>query len=154
MKEKLKDDKYVKKLLNKFLSALVIAIVALLLLNVMTQSKNGRTQIIDENGGTEYWESETGITSEELKLKELLKSIKGVGEVSVMLTYESSDSGGDLFSDKKTNKNGGVVKGAVIVAEGGDMAVTRSNITEAVTALFDIPVKNVKVFEKIGEGHK
>ena len=152
MKEKLKDDKYVKKLLNKFLSALVIAIVALLLLNVMTQSKDGRMQIVDENGGTEYWENETGLTSEELKLKELLKNIKGVGEVSVMLTYENIDAGGDLFSDKKTKK--GVVKGAVIVAEGGDTAVTRNNITEAVTALFDIPVKNVKVFEKVGEGHK
>ena len=55
MKEKLKDDKFVKDLLYKFLSVLVIAIVALLLLNVLTQSKDGRTQIVDEDGGSEYW---------------------------------------------------------------------------------------------------
>jgi stage III sporulation protein AG len=153
VKEKLKDDKYVKNLLSKFLSALVIAIVALLLLNVMTQSKDGRMQIVDENGGTEYFEEKTFPTTEEQKLKEILSSIKGVGEVNVMLTYEDREVEKDIFSGK--NESGNIkVKGAVITAAGGSKAVTKSNILEAVTALFDIPVRNVKVFEKVEEGNK
>ena len=135
MKEKLKDDKFVKDLLYKFLSLLIIAIVALLLLNVMTQNKDGRTQIIDEDGGTEYWET-TASTLEERKLERILSSIKGVGDVSVMLTYEDTGSSNDIFSN-----------------EGAD-AVAKRNILEAVTALFNIPVQNVKVYEKIEEGNK
>lgn len=73
MKEKLKDDKFVKDLLYKFLSVLVIAIVALLLLNVMTQNKDGRTQIVDEDGGSEYWETAAiESTPEERKLSKSL----------------------------------------------------------------------------------
>ena len=67
MKEKLKDDKFVKDLLYKFLSVLVIAVAALLLLNVMTQNKDGRKQIIDEDGGSEYSETASP-TNEERKL--------------------------------------------------------------------------------------
>ena len=152
MKEKLKDDKFVKDLLYKFLSLLIIAIVALLLLNVMTQNKDGRTQIIDEDGGTEYWET-TASTLEERKLERILSSIKGVGDVSVMLTYEDTGSSNDIFSNEGA-KSGGEVKGAIITAVGGADAVAKRNILEAVTALFNIPVQNVKVYEKIEEGNK
>jgi len=152
LKEKLKDDKFVKDLLYKFLSLLIIAIVALLLLNVMTQNKDGRTQIIDEDGGTEYWET-TASTLEERKLERILSSIKGVGDVSVMLTYEDTGSSNDIFSNEGA-KSGGEVKGAIITAAGGADAVAKRNILEAVTALFNIPVQNVKVYEKIEEGNK
>ncbi|MGI6733128.1 MAG: hypothetical protein ACOX4J_02960 [Anaerovoracaceae bacterium] len=155
MKEKLKDDKFVKDLLYKFLSVLVIAIVALLLLNVLTQSKDGRTQIVDEDGGSEYWETAAiESTSEERKLSKILSKIKGVGDVDVMLTYESTETAGDLFYDKNETAGGGKVKGAIIAAEGGADIVVKRNILEAVTALFDIPVQNVKVYEKIEEGNK
>ena len=49
---------------------------------------------------------------------------------------------------------GGEVKGAIITAAGGADAVAKRNILEAVTALFNIPVQNVKVYEKIEEGNK
>jgi len=152
LKEKLKDDKFVKNLLYKFLSVLIIAIVALLLLNVMTQSKDGRTQIIDEDGGAEYWET-TASTLEEKKLEKILSSIKGVGDVSVMLTYEDAGTSKDIFSNEESSVSG-EVRGAIITAEGGADAVAKRNILEAVTALFNIPVQNVKVYEKIEEGNK
>lgn len=152
MKEKLKDDKFVKNLLYKFLSVLIIAIVALLLLNVMTQSKDGRTQIIDEDGGAEYWET-TASTMEEKKLEKILSSIKGVGDVSVMLTYEDAGTSKDIFSNEESSVSG-EVRGAIITAEGGADAVAKRNILEAVTALFNIPVQNVKVYEKIEEENK
>lgn len=150
MKGKLKDDKFVKELLYKFLSLLIIAIVALLLLNVMTQNKDGRTQIIDEDGGTEHL-SEAALTIEEKKLAEILTGIKGVGDVRVMLSYESKGEDKDFFTESK-KEEGGKVKGAVIIASGGDKAVTKSKIQEAVVALFDIPIQNVKVFEGVKEG--
>ncbi len=146
MKEKLKDDKFVKDLLYKFLSVLIIAVAALLLLNVMSQSKDGRSQIIDEDGGTEYWEDGSASTLEERKLEEILSSIKGVGDVSVMLTYEEGQATGDFLSPgEETREN---VKGAIITASGGADAVIKSKILEAVTALFNIPVQNVKVYER------
>lgn len=152
MKGKLKDDKFVKDLLYKFLSVIIIAIVALLLLNVMSQNKDGRSQIIDEDGGSEYAESAI-FTAQEQKLTEILKEIKGVGDVSVMLTYEQKATADDLFSntDKEDYSK---VKGAVIIASGGGDAVAQNNILKAVTALFDIPVQNVRVFEKAEEGNK
>ncbi len=152
MKDKLKDDKFVKDLLYKFLSVLIIAVVALLLLNVMTQNKDGRTQIIDEDGGSEYWETTTS-TLEERKLEKILSSIKGVGNVSVMLTYDDTGTSKDIFSNEEATDSG-EVRGAIITAEGGADAVAKRNILEAVTALFNIPVQNVKVYEKIEEGNK
>ena len=146
MKEKLKDDKFVKDLLYKFLSVLIIAIVALLLLNVMTQNRDGRTQIIDEDGGSEYWET-TAVTLEERKLEKILSSIKGVGNVSVMLTYDSTGRSKDIFSNEEVTSSG-EVRGAIITAAGGADAVAKRNILEAVTALFNIPVQNVKVYER------
>ncbi|HPO03966.1 MAG TPA: hypothetical protein PLV37_00440 [Bacillota bacterium] len=151
MKEKLKDDKFVKDLLYKFLSVLVIAVAALLLLNVMTQNKDGRKQIIDEDGGSEYSETASP-TNEERKLAEILGSIKGVGDVNVMISYDRSETNVDFFQDKKAET--AKVKGAVITATGGGEAVTKHSIIDAVTALYDIPVQNVKVFEKEGEGNK
>jgi stage III sporulation protein AG len=151
LKEKLKDDKFVKDLLYKFLSVLVIAVAALLLLNVMTQNKDGRKQIIDEDGGSEYSETASP-TNEERKLAEILGSIKGVGDVNVMISYDRSETNVDFFQDKKAET--AKVKGAVITATGGGEAVTKHSIIDAVTALYDIPVQNVKVFEKEGEGNK
>ena len=151
MKDILKDDKFVKDLLYKFLSVLVIAVAALLLLNVMTQNKDGRKQIIDEDGGSEYSETASP-TNEERKLAEILGSIKGVGDVNVMISYDRSETNVDFFQDKKAET--AKVKGAVITATGGGEAVTKHSIIDAVTALYDIPVQNVKVFEKEGEGNK
>ncbi len=151
MKDKLKDDKFVKDLLYKFLSLLVIAVVALLLLNVMSLKKDGRRQIIDEDGGTEYLNEV--FTREELKLTETLKGIKGVGDVRVMLTYELAETADNYFSDGRKDREGRV-KGAVVIASGGGKAVTKKNIVEAVTALYNIPVQNVKVFEKSEEVNK
>ncbi len=152
MKGKLKDDKFVKDLLYKFLSVLIIAIAALLLLNVISQNKDGRSQIIDEDGGSEYAERAI-FTAQEQKLTEILKEIKGVGDVSVMLTYEQKATAGDLFSNTE-KEDYSKVKGAVIIASGGGDAVAQNNILKAVTALFDIPVQNVRVFEKAEEGNK
>ena len=53
MFEKLKKDPKMKDLAIKIIAVLIILSVALLSFDVFTQSKDGRKQILDEDGGTE-----------------------------------------------------------------------------------------------------
>jgi stage III sporulation protein AG len=62
--------------------------------------------------------------------------MKGVGEVDVMITYE----------------NGNTITGVIVTAEGAGNVVVRNNITSAVSGVFNLPVKNVMVFEKENGG--
>ncbi len=73
MWDKLKNDKYVKDLLVKLLTILFVAAIALLLFDVLTQSKDGRRQIVDMDGGTEYTE-ETALATEEEVMREICVS--------------------------------------------------------------------------------
>lgn len=131
MKEKLKNDRLVKLLLTRSITVLLIAVLALIMLNVLANSKDGRKQILDEDGGTEYTSASAPAgnreyTEEERRLSEILSSMKGVGATTVMVSEN----------------------GVIITAEGAESAVVRDEITAAVSALFGIPVNHVKVFEK------
>lgn len=126
MWEKFKNDKKATDLVIKVITVLIIAAIALLSFDVLTNSRDGRRQIIDENGGTEA------------ALCSILKDIKGVGEVDVMITYEN---------DSK-------ITGVIITAEGAGNIVVKNNITNAISGLFNLPVKNVMVFEKESGGAK
>ena len=124
MWEKLKNNKKATDLMIKAITIMIIAAIALLSFDVMTSSRDGRRQIIDENGGTEA------------ALTAILQNIKGVGEVDVMITYE----------------NGNKITGVIVTAEGAGSVVVRNNITNAVSGVFNLPVKNVMVFEKENGG--
>lgn len=152
MKEKLKNDKFAKDLLFKFITVLVIASAALLLLNVMSQNRDGRMQIIDEDGGAEYSE-ENGTTREEARLAKILSDIKGVGSADVMLTYTEAEETQSVFSGSGAGQMK-KVRGVIVTAEGAGNPVIKNNIINAVSAVYDIPVKNVIVFEKNGEGNR
>jgi hypothetical protein len=121
---KIKDNKKATDLIIKAITIMIIVVVALLSLDVMTSSRDGRRQIVDENGGTEA------------ALSAILQDMKGVGEVDVMITYE----------------NGNTITGVIVTAEGAGNVVVRNNITSAVAGVFNLPVKNVMVFEKENGG--
>lgn len=148
MWEKLKNDKYVKDLLIKLLTILFVAAIALLLFDVLTQSKDGRRQIVDMNGGTEYTEETALATDEEIRLEKILSQMKGVGDTNVMITYQSIDEPATVFSSE-SNKNSRKVEGVIVTSEGAGDIIVRNNIINAVATVFDIPVSNVVVFEKI-----
>lgn len=148
MKEKLKDDKFARSLLFKFISVLVIASIAVLLLNVMTQNKDGRMQIIDEDGGSEY--EQARVTKEELRLAEILSKIKGVGQVDVMITHKDTKMSQSVFGDNEDSQEM-KVSGVIITASGANNPIIKNNITNAVASVYDIPIQNVMVFEKIEE---
>lgn len=108
----------------KIIAVLIILAVVLLSFDVFTQTKDGRRQIVDDDGGTEA------------ELCAILSDIEGVGEVDVMLQYDESEK----------------ITGAIVTAEGAGDPVVRNNIVNAVMALFDISSSGVEVFKKSSLG--
>lgn len=104
----------------KIISILIIAAVVLLAFDVFTDNKDGRRQIVDDDGGVEA----------ELCL--ILSDIEGVGEVDVMLQYDDDEK----------------VTGAIVTAQGADDPVVKNKVISAVMALFNISATSVEVFEK------
>ena len=70
-------------------------------------------------------------TSLESRLEKVLGQMSGVGDVSVMITYQEDE----------------MVQGVAVVAEGGDNSVVVRNITEVVQALFDVDSHKIKVIK-------
>lgn len=120
MFEKLKKDPKMKDLIIKIIAVLIIISVALLSFDVFTQNKDGRKQIIDDDGGTEA------------ALCNILTDMKGVGKVDVMLQYDKEDQ----------------ISGVIVTAEGAGDPVVRNDLVNAVRAVFNIPASSVMVFEK------
>ncbi len=120
MLDKLKKDPNIKEKGLKIIALLVIAAVILLSFDVFTQNKDGRRQIIDEDGGIES------------ELCSILSDIEGVGDVDVMLQY-----------DEKSN-----ITGVIVTAQGAGSPVVKNNLVKAVMALFNISATSVEVFEK------
>jgi hypothetical protein len=148
MWDKLKNDKYVKDLLVKLLTILFVAAIALLLFDVLTQSKDGRRQIVDMNGGTEYTDETASSTNEEIRLEKILSQMKGVGDTTVMITYQTAEPSDTVFSSEYGSNKSRKVEGVIVASKGAGDAVIKNNIINAVATLFDIPVSNVVVFEK------
>ncbi len=120
MFEKLKKDPKAKDMILKIIALLIILSVALLSFDVFTQNKDGRKQIIDDDGGTEA------------ALCSILTDMKGVGKVDVMLQYDEKEQ----------------ITGVIVAAEGAEDPIIKNDLVNAVRAVFNIPVSSVMVFEK------
>ena len=70
-------------------------------------------------------------TELEQRLVNILEGMQGVGNVTVMITFQEDET----------------VEGVAIVAEGGGNAVVVQNITEVVKALFDVETHKIKVIK-------
>lgn len=153
METKAKKEKKLKDLLFQFITVVVLAALALLLLNVLSVDKDGRRQVVDNDGAQEYIESDTGSvqTKEEKRLAEILSQIKGVGDAEVMITWQDDEQTASVFSSNQ-NAEKNRVKGVIIAADGASDAVTKNDIIKAVSAVFNIPSANVMVFEKESGG--
>lgn len=113
-----------KDIIIKLITIAVIAAVLLVVFDVLTQDRDSRRQIIDEDGGSE------------MTLSEILTDIDGVGAVDVMIRQGEDNA----------------ISGVIITAEGAGDPVIRDNITRAVAAVYNIPASNVVVFEKRNGG--
>jgi len=146
MWDKLKNDKYLKDLLIKFVTVLFVAAIALLLFDVLTQSKDGRKQIVDMDGGTEYTKETALAVEEEIRLEAILSQMKGVGDTEVMITYQNVEGNNMVFSGSSSATR--KVEGVIVASEGAGDIITKNNIINAVATVFNIPVSNIMVFEK------
>lgn len=120
MLEKLFTNKNWKEGGVKLVFILIAAAVLLLSFDVFTQNKDGRRQVVDQDGGTET------------ELCTILSDIDGAGTVNVMLQYDSDDQ----------------ITGAIVTAEGAGDPVVKNNLANAVMALFHIQAGSVEVLEK------
>ena len=124
MQEKFKISPELKNMLMRALVCAVVIAVGFLAVDAFTQGRDGRRQIVDDDGASET------------ALIEILSDIKGAGDVDVMVKYD----------------DGGGVTGVIVTASGAGSVVVRNNLTNAVSAVFNIPVSNVMVFEKENGG--
>ena len=99
MLEKFKNDPEIKEKGLKIIALLVIIAVILLSFDVFTQNKDGRKQIIDEDGGTEA------------QLCSILADIDGVGDVDVMLQHDDDDN----------------ITGVIVTAQGAGNPIVKNN---------------------------
>ena len=82
----------------------------------------------------------------ENQISTLCSSVKGVGKCKIEISFESGEEnvykGGALIETKPPR-----VLGVAVVCEGGDNASVRSELTELLTALFDIGTNRVKILK-------
>lgn len=109
-----------KENILKIVVALIVASVILLTLSILTDDNDSRSQISDNDGATET------------TLCNILSEVKGVGDVNVMIQYDDESK----------------VSGVIVTAEGAHDPVVKNDVIKGVSALFDIPVSSVMVFEK------
>lgn len=176
-----------KEIVNLLITIIILCILGVLCYNTVYPDKKETRHNEDKinnliNNNQEINKDYTDV--EEKKLKEILSNIKGVGNVEVMITYESTkeivpalnttesnditegdNSNGTDTIRSRTDSTKSVVisnsneviilkeiqpkvKGVMVVAEGVDNIVVKNNIINAVSALFDIPINKIVVFDK------
>ena len=127
--------------------ALVVAIslLAMMILtaDVFTQSRDGRSQIVDEDGGEEFPVSGSLKSQEELRLSSMLSEIRGVGASRVMITWQEREEAVSVFQSEPEIRR---IQGVIVAAEGAVNASVQLSIIDAVTAVYGIPTSSVKVF--------
>ncbi len=117
--------------------------------------------------------TQTAVSDEE-RLSAILSEIDGAGAVDVMITYYGTaekdiayetktnsvgrDEGSEESEDKRAVMTGNEpmvvketypeVKGVIIAAQGADKAYVRQAVSEAVTAVLDVPAHRVCIYKK------
>lgn len=155
-----KEIKFLKNKNNQIICIILIIGVVLMLIS---------------NGGEKKTEETTpALPDEETRLAEILSEIDGAGEVSVMITYYGTaekdiayetktntvgqESHSEESEDKKAVMSGDEpvvireiypkAKGIIVAADGGGDPAVRQAISEAVTAVTDVPAHRVKVYKR------
>ncbi len=94
---------------------------------------------------------ETGLTAYELQLesrvRSLLQGVEGVGEVDVMVMLKPQEQT-TMFEEDDSE----TVLGVIISADGGGSAVVKTEISEAMEALFGLPPHKIKVLKRVKKG--
>ena len=122
---------FLKDKKNKYIVfALLAVLVFVIAIPTSTEDKTGEITVSENDSGREM----------EVQLKHVLSAMEGVGEVEVMITFETEEN--SLFG---TSAGNGRVCGVVVVAEGAGNAVVETRISNAIKALFSIDAHKIVV---------
>ncbi len=157
-----------KKIIPILLFIMIIGISLVLLSDSLSSSGDSASSPDTETVINQTDNSFVNINME-LKLKKILSSIKGVGNVEVLINYKTTSEkivlkeneggqnektvttgvGNDADPFVKMEKAAGI-EGVIIVADGGGDTYVCIEIAEAVSALLNLPVHKIKVLEMKG----
>ena len=103
---------------------IIIALLGVMLLVVAIPSNPKEVNSVIQTDNSD-------MSEEEVKLKETLEQIEGVGRTTVMITRDGANG----------------TAGVLIVTEGADNTMVKQQISEAVSALFGIEMHKKKIIE-------
>ena len=83
----------------------------------------------------------------ELRVRNLLQGVEGVGAVDVMVSV-NGERKSSMFEEEPLQE----VLGIIISADGGGSSVVKAEISEAMEALFGLPSHKIKVLKRVKEG--
>lgn len=135
----------IKKLFENEKAKKIIIIMGIIgIALIFVSSFSGlNTEKKEDSGGFSVTTYSTEIESD---LQKILSSISGCGETKVLLTIENSVEYVYLEdSTTKTKEIQPVIRGVLVVCEGGDDPVVTQTVTQAVTRALDISSAKVCV---------
>jgi len=132
-----------KRIFYIVLTVITLCTMVLLSGNIVQQDRDGRHQIVDENGADELTVSGSLKTQEELRLQAMLSNISGVGDNQVMITWQERDESVSVFSSQPQIKR---LQGVIVAAEGASRPSVKLAIIDSVTSVYGIPTSSVMVF--------
>ena len=143
---------------------LTVAAVCILLLLLMRTPEKEDEKPPPAEAAAEVYETASYEEELEQKLKEIISRIQGVGDVTVMLTIEGTETkiyaSDTSESDSKTESETVVigskeallqaikypeVRGVLVVCSGGDKPLIQEKVVNAVSTVLDIPTSKVYV---------
>ena len=161
-----------KKKLKGNISYLYIIFIIGIIILLFGNSILGKTKSKDDTKQSEVQLSD--LSEDEKRLEKILSEIKGVGSVSVMITYENGGVSNYLSDSTYENKNENAdvkktekvvmtsgtpvvyeqtlpkVKGVIVVCSGAKNEQVKENVVSAVCAVTGVYEHKVGVFEKNG----
>lgn len=125
---------FLKDKKNKYIIFALLALLVLVIaIPTSTEEKAGEKTVSEAASEREM----------EAQLKRVLSAMEGVGEVEVMITFETEEN--SLFGTTATK---GKVCGVVVVAEGAGNAVVETRISNAIKALFSIEAHKISIVKR------
>lgn len=176
MKNITKDKKRKTENLILVIALLVILLVAINYIFKDDNKSNEKdlNKISEKNNNENTENEEFSNDNLEKELEQILSKINGISEVSVMISYMQDSKQNIVYNTSEIKKDGEstteknvayneeegnkkaiiesvetpVAQGAIIVAEGATSVDIKSRIASAVSAITNLPVYKIQVFEK------
>ena len=82
----------------------------------------------------------------ESKLARVLSEIEGIGEMSIMITLDSSEENAfENNNDEPAYIKAPAVRGVIVVCDGGDNVIIKEKVITAIAGAFDISTTHISV---------